>query len=46
MFPGKYEMRREGEGEGDCSLSVLNVDLKFDDGLWECQVLTLSLIHI
>ena len=36
MFTGKYEMR--GEGRGDCSLTVLNVDLKFDDGLWECQV--------
>ena len=24
--------------QGDCSLEVLQVNITFDDGLWECQV--------
>ena len=37
MFEGKYEMRGDREG-GDCSLTVSSVDLKIDDGGWQCQV--------
>ena len=35
MEPGKYEMRGS---RGDCTLSVLTVEMKIDDGVWECQV--------
>lgn len=37
MFEGKYEMRGDQEG-GDCSITVSSVDLKIDDGGWQCQV--------
>merc|ERR550539_27115 len=37
MFEGKYEMRGDREA-GDCSLTVSSVDLKIDDGGWQCQV--------
>ena len=35
MYPGKYS---PAEAEGDCSLSILDVDLRLDDGQWQCQV--------
>ena len=37
MFPGKYSIPAV---KGDCSLSISNVDLRLDDGQWECQVYT------
>ena len=37
MFDGKYEMRGDREG-GACSITVSSVDLKIDDGGWQCQV--------
>ena len=37
MFEGKYEMRGDKEG-GDCSVTVTGVDIKIDDGSWQCQV--------
>ena len=37
MFEGKYEMRGDTE-RGDCSVTVSSVDLKIDDGAWQCQV--------
>ena len=35
MYPGKYSVSRS---DGDCSLTVHRVDIKLDDGLWQCQV--------
>ena len=35
LFPGKYSVAMV---KGDCSLTISNVDLKIDDGEWECQV--------
>ena len=37
MFDGKYEMRGDMEA-GDCSLTLYTVDLRIDDGAWQCQV--------
>ena len=37
MFDGKYEMRGNMEG-GNCSLTLYTVDLRIDDGAWQCQV--------
>ena len=37
MFDGKYEMRGDLES-GDCSLTVYTVNLRIDDGQWQCQV--------
>ena len=37
MFGGKYEMRGDTE-EGDCSLTLHSLDLRIDDGQWQCQV--------
>jgi hypothetical protein len=34
---GKYEWASR-PSTGDCSLKVMNVDIKFDDGEWACQV--------
>jgi hypothetical protein len=34
---GKYEWASR-PSSGDCSLKIMNVDIKFDDGAWECQV--------
>ena len=36
LFPGKYSLP-VGE-EGDCSLTIARVDLRIDDGEWQCQV--------
>ena len=40
MFTGKYSM--DGKS-GDCSLTIINVNLKLDDGEWECQVSAVSI---
>ena len=37
LYNGKYEWASR-PGSGDCSLNIMAVDIKFDDGLWECQV--------
>ena len=37
IFPGKYTLAKPVT-EGDCSLTIFSVDLKLDDGEWECQV--------
>ena len=43
LFPGKYSVAMV---KGDCSLTISNVDLKIDDGEWECQVSILSEIFL
>ena len=40
MFGGKYELRGD-TGAGDCSLTLHTVDLRIDDGQWQCQVGTI-----
>ena len=37
LYNGKYEWAARS-GSGDCSLNIMAIDIKFDDGLWECQV--------
>ena len=37
MHPGKYDWAAQPE-TGDCSLRILNADLEYDDGVWQCQV--------
>ena len=37
LFKGKYEMRGD-INIGDCSLTVFSVDLRIDDGMWQCGV--------
>ena len=37
MFGGKYEMRGATD-QGDCSLTLYSLDLRIDDGQWQCQV--------
>ena len=37
LYSGKYEWASR-PSSGDCSLNIMAVDIKFDDGLWECQV--------
>lgn len=37
IFPGKYEWAGE-PSVGDCSLRVLDAQLQYDDGVWQCQV--------
>ena len=50
IYPGKYEWAGQngrvvqgGEApssleDGDCSLRILNANLEYDDGVWQCQV--------
>ena len=42
IHPGKYEWAATSKGSspdpGDCSLRVLDANLEFDDGVWQCQV--------
>ena len=40
LYPGKYSVA--GQAEGDCSLTVHDVDIKLDDGEWQCQVTATS----
>ena len=35
MYPGKYSL---SSSPGDCSLSLQEVDIRLDDGQWQCQV--------
>ena len=37
MHPGKYEWAGRQAG-GDCSFKINEVNIQYDDGLWECQV--------
>ena len=37
MYPGKYEWAGREAG-GDCSFKIREVNIQYDDGLWECQV--------
>ena len=37
MPPGKYEWAGR-QGGGDCSFKINEVNIQYDDGLWECQV--------
>jgi len=39
LFPGKYSVPGR---KGDCSLAISNVDLRIDDGEWECQITSSS----
>ena len=41
MYPGKYTL---SEAEGDCSLTVHDVDIRLDDGHWQCQVIIAVII--
>ena len=46
IYPGKYEWAGKGQAggkdsgleNGDCSLRILNANLEYDDGVWQCQV--------
>jgi len=42
LFQGKYSLSSEAEG-GDCSLTIAGVDLRLDDGEWQCQVTSSSI---
>ena len=35
MYPGKYVLSKS---EGDCSITIHDVDIRIDDGDWQCQV--------
>ena len=37
IFPGKYDWAGNPD-TGDCSLKVMNAQLEWDDGVWQCQV--------
>ena len=37
IFPTKYEWNGAPDS-GDCSLKILDANLEFDDGVWQCQV--------
>ncbi|XP_012535548.1 hemicentin-2 [Monomorium pharaonis] len=37
VYPGKYEWV-DNRDSGDCSLTIKEANLLFDDGFWECQV--------
>ena len=37
IFPTKYEWNGAPDA-GDCSLKILDANLEFDDGVWQCQV--------
>ena len=37
IYAGKYQWSGNNK-HGDCSLEILDVDITFDDGVWECQV--------
>ena len=41
IHPGKYIWANPNEAaaeSGDCSLKILDANLEFDDGVWQCQV--------
>jgi len=37
IFPGKYEWADDPKS-GDCSLTVKDANLEYDDAVWQCQV--------
>ena len=37
IYPHKYEWSSSPEN-GDCSLRILDANLEYDDGVWQCQV--------
>ena len=37
IYPTKYEWAGLSE-KGDCSLKILDANLEYDDGVWQCQV--------
>ena len=37
IYPQKYEWASSPEN-GDCSLRILDANLEYDDGVWQCQV--------
>ena len=37
MYPTKYEWAGSPE-KGDCSIKILDANLEYDDGVWQCQV--------
>ena len=37
IYPHKYEWSSLPEN-GDCSLRILDANLEYDDGVWQCQV--------
>jgi hypothetical protein len=37
LYPQKYEWSSSPEN-GDCSLRILDANLEYDDGVWQCQV--------
>ena len=41
IYPGKYQWAGQ-PNLGDCSLEILEANITFDDGLWECQVTSSS----
>ena len=45
IYPGKYEWAGVSKNsdnaaldDGDCSLRILDANLEYDDGVWQCQV--------
>ena len=44
QLPAKFKCdlfcahRSSGLDDGDCSLRILNANLEYDDGVWQCQV--------
>jgi len=38
LFPGKYSLPTSSSHLGDCSLTIASVDVRLDDGAWNCQV--------
>ena len=42
IHPGKYEWvgssKPTSAGAGDCSLRIVDANLEYDDGVWQCQV--------
>ena len=41
LHPGKYDWAGRQAG-GDCSFKINEVNIQYDDGLWECQVTSSS----
>ena len=43
MYPTKYEWAGSPE-KGDCSIKILDANLEYDDGVWQCQVTPTSFL--
>ena len=37
MWPDKYEWHGD-RSAGDCSLLIMDAEMEFDDGIWQCSV--------